>query len=153
MQQLRFRCILSPAAKRRAVHRQQGRTGGARPPPNLFEGAPSWVASPVLNPRRDAGLLSFCSWWDDGRWYRGQSPAAEHCVPAMPGIWTTDLVTDTVAGMIGKLRGRELHSAARELVGPLLSATLIGARFTNRERALCAEVVRRQAGQPADTAS
>lgn len=47
--------------------------------PRFYAGAPYWVANPVLNPRADGGLLSFCHWWDAGRWYRGESPPASDC--------------------------------------------------------------------------
>ncbi|MGW5517130.1 hypothetical protein [Nocardia africana] len=38
--------------------------------PKYCAGAPNWVADPVLNPRAATGLLSFCYWWEAGRWYR-----------------------------------------------------------------------------------
>ncbi|MFE9328883.1 hypothetical protein ACIHDR_48975 [Nocardia sp. NPDC052278] len=83
---------------------------------NLYAGAPNWVADPVLNPRVGAGLLSFCYWWDDGRWYRGGSPSIEHCTKAMPGVWTVDTAANIVAHVIEKQPSSELRSAATALV-------------------------------------
>ncbi|WP_280399592.1 hypothetical protein [Nocardia carnea] len=72
--------------------------------PRLFAGAPEWVADPVLNPRATSGLLSFCYWWEAGRWYRGESPAAAQCAAAMPGVWTTDSVRDIVSRVVTRPR-------------------------------------------------
>ncbi|MGW6423881.1 hypothetical protein ACWF82_14480 [Nocardia sp. NPDC055053] len=71
------------------------------PMPDLYAGAPVWVADPVLNGRAADGLLSFCYWWDDGAWHRGDSPASDELAPAVPGIWTTATVTEVVADVIG----------------------------------------------------
>ncbi|MFE7743075.1 hypothetical protein [Nocardia sp. NPDC057455] len=67
--------------------------------PELFAGAPDWVADPVLNPRTATGLLSFCYWWEAGRWYRGESAPIPECAPALPAVWTVG----TVAGVVGNL--------------------------------------------------
>lgn len=67
--------------------------------PELFAGAPGWVADPVLNPRVATGLLSFCYWWEAGRWYRGGSAPISECAPALPAVWTVG----TVAGVVGDL--------------------------------------------------
>ncbi|WP_328404410.1 hypothetical protein [Nocardia sp. NBC_00403] len=69
--------------------------------PKLYAGAPDWVTDPVLNPRATSGLLSFCYWWEAGHWYRGQSPPAEQCAAAVPGVWTRDTVIEIVAGLVG----------------------------------------------------
>jgi hypothetical protein len=69
--------------------------------PKLFAGAPDWVADPVLNPRAVTGLLSFCYWWEAGRWYRGESDPIPECAPALPAVWTVS----TVAGVVGSLLG------------------------------------------------
>ncbi|WP_278264893.1 hypothetical protein [Nocardia sp. AG03] len=76
--------------------------------PALYAGAPAWVADPVLNTRAGAGLLSFCYWWDDGTWYRGDSPAADHLAEAVPGIWTAET---TVRVVLGLLDGADRHAA------------------------------------------
>ncbi|WP_157762203.1 hypothetical protein [Nocardia yamanashiensis] len=71
------------------------------PLPELYRGAPDWVAAPVLNPRADSGLLSFCYWWDSDEWRRGESPAAEALRAALPGIWSTADTVDVIAQLIG----------------------------------------------------
>ncbi|MGW5383330.1 hypothetical protein [Nocardia sp. NPDC003963] len=81
--------------------------------PNLFAGAPSWVADPVLNPRAATGLLTFCYWWHDGRWHRGESDPVPQCAPAIPAVWTVA----AVAGIIGSVVGAGAGTAgAEELV-------------------------------------
>ncbi|WP_069161903.1 hypothetical protein [Nocardia altamirensis] len=68
--------------------------------PNLYAGAPDWVTNAVLNPRAAVGLLSFCFWWEGGRWYRGESPSMEQCGVALPPIWTASTVLETVARLL-----------------------------------------------------
>ncbi|WP_329412322.1 hypothetical protein OG563_07410 [Nocardia vinacea] len=84
--------------------------------PNFFAGAPEWVADQVLNPRAESGLLSFCYWWDAGRWYRGESPSAEECAPAIPGVWSADTVSDIIARLVAAQPSGEQQAAARNLV-------------------------------------
>ncbi|MFI6953430.1 hypothetical protein ACIBJI_08140 [Nocardia sp. NPDC050408] len=90
--------------------------------PKLFAGAPDWVADPVLNPRAVTGLLSFCYWWEDGRWYGGESAPIPECAPALPAAWTVS----TVAGVIGSLLG-ERSGASPEAAELLVSAAQAGA--------------------------
>ncbi|MBF6223707.1 hypothetical protein IU470_01015 [Nocardia abscessus] len=92
------------------------------PMPELYGGAPDWVADPVLNPRAASGLLSFCYWWEAGRWYRGQSPPAEQCAPAVPGVWTRETTIKIVAGTLSDRLGQD----APEAIGALLSAAEAG---------------------------
>lgn len=68
--------------------------------PKLFAGAPDWVVDPVLNPRVLTGMLSFCYWWDQGQWYRGESAPMAECAPALPAVWTADAVAKVVAGVL-----------------------------------------------------
>jgi hypothetical protein len=89
---------------------------GAAKMPRFYAGAPDWVANPVLNPRADAGLLSFCYWWDAGRWYRGESPPASDCAGAVPGVWTRDTVTGVVARKVAEQPGEHQLAAAAALV-------------------------------------
>ncbi|WP_067670665.1 hypothetical protein [Nocardia miyunensis] len=86
------------------------------PMPKLYAGAPDWVADPVLNPRAGTGLLSFCYWWEAGRWYRGQSPSAAECASAVPGMWTHDTVTDIVTDLAGHSGRGDIRYAAVALV-------------------------------------
>ncbi|WP_280272453.1 hypothetical protein [Nocardia wallacei] len=75
------------------------------PLPNLYAGAPHWVCEPVLNPRIESGLLSFCYWWEAGHWYRGESPNSDECDTAVPGMWTADTVREIVADLVPVERG------------------------------------------------
>ncbi|MGA6204485.1 hypothetical protein ACPESR_06975 [Nocardia testacea] len=73
---------------------------GSATMPNFYAGAPEWVADPILNPRAASGLMSFCYWWEGGRWYRGESPPARDCAPALPGVWAAETVADIVTRVI-----------------------------------------------------
>lgn len=94
----------------------------AEPLPNLYAGAPDWVADPVLDPRAATGLLSFCYWWDGGQWYRGESPSAEGSGRAVPGVWTADTVVDIVTGLIAD----RADESSRRAVDSLVSAAQVG---------------------------
>ncbi|MEU3558647.1 hypothetical protein [Kitasatospora sp. NPDC006786] len=88
---------------------------GDAPHPELFAGAPEWVADPLLDERAESGLLSFCYWWESGRWLRGESPVMEELATAVPGVWTGG----TVAGIVSKLArrvARDTESAVLRLV-------------------------------------
>ncbi|MCU1648176.1 MAG: hypothetical protein JWN03_8451 [Nocardia sp.] len=84
--------------------------------PDYYAGAPDWIANPVLNRRVGVGLLSFCYWWDAGRWHRGESPSAEQCAEAVPGVWTIEAVGGIVAGLIENRNGDGLLQAVVSLV-------------------------------------
>ncbi|MGW6724399.1 hypothetical protein ACWF9G_00715 [Nocardia sp. NPDC055029] len=84
--------------------------------PALYAGAPEWVADPVVNTRAGRGLLSFCYWWDNGTWYRGESPVADHLAEAVPGIWTAETATRVVVGLLGAGASERQRTAARALV-------------------------------------
>ncbi|MEU0503786.1 hypothetical protein [Nocardia sp. NPDC005998] len=86
--------------------------------PELYRGAPYWVANQVLNPRASQGILSFCYWWDGTGWYRGDSPSATEFASAIPGIWTAETVVDLVAARFGDEADQRVRAAA----GALLSA-------------------------------
>ncbi|WP_324198092.1 hypothetical protein [Nocardia beijingensis] len=90
--------------------------------PDLFAGAPAWVADPVLNPRATTGLLSFCYWWEAGRWYRGESAPIPECAPALPAVWTVG----TVAGVVGNLLD-DRSSGTPDAAELLVSAAQAGA--------------------------
>lgn len=89
---------------------------GGAPMPGLFDGAPEWIANPVLNPRAANGLLSFCYWWEGDRWYRAESPAADRLSDAVPGVWTTQTVVDVVSGLIAEEPTDEQRAAVHGLV-------------------------------------
>lgn len=84
--------------------------------PDLYRGAPAWVADPVLNARTSSGLLSFCYWWADGHWYRADSPGAGNLAEAVPGMWTADIVAGIIAGLLADEPSEFQHAAARRLV-------------------------------------
>lgn len=77
---------------------------GSATMPNFYSGAPAWVVDPVLNPRAASGLMSFCYWWEGGRWYRGESPPARECAAALPGVWTAETVAEIVTRVISPAR-------------------------------------------------
>ncbi|MBF6167408.1 hypothetical protein IU486_22005 [Streptomyces gardneri] len=89
--------------------------GGVRLP-DLYAGAPEWVASQVVNHRAAGGLLSFCYWWEKGRWHRGESPGPDRFVEAVPGVWTSDTVVDIVSGLLGDDSTAEQRVAVAGLV-------------------------------------
>ncbi|MFI6955710.1 hypothetical protein ACIBJI_19795 [Nocardia sp. NPDC050408] len=84
--------------------------------PELFAGAPDWVADPVLNPRAAAGLLSFCYWWEAGQWYRGESAPIPECAPALPAVWTVGTVADVVSTLLDDQSGGGTSGVAELLV-------------------------------------
>ncbi|MGW7228979.1 hypothetical protein [Streptomyces cyaneofuscatus] len=92
--------------------------------PDLFKGAPEWVADPVLNPRGQTGLMSFCYWWEGGSWYRGDSPPAAECATAVPGVWTKNTVADIVSGLSGIQDSPEIDQAAADLVSDSQQGTV-----------------------------
>ena len=96
---------------------------GDAPFPELFAGAPDWVTDAVLDARGSSGLMSFCYWWDGGRWCRGESPGAAEFAKAVPGVWTRD----TVGGIIASLTGREEDPAVRRATEVLVAAADIRA--------------------------
>ncbi|WP_280212576.1 hypothetical protein [Nocardia cyriacigeorgica] len=90
--------------------------------PELYAGAPEWVANPVLNARASTGLLSFCFWWDSGHWYCGESPGSQGIAEAVPGFWTFDTVVDVVL----RLLTAEPGEPERRAVAALLAAAEVG---------------------------
>ncbi|WP_245720792.1 hypothetical protein [Nocardia pseudovaccinii] len=90
--------------------------------PELFAGAPDWVADPVLNPRAATGLLSFCYWWASGQWYRGESVPIRECASALPAVWTVG----TAAGVVGSLLG-DRSGGTPDAAELLVSAAQAGA--------------------------
>lgn len=86
------------------------------PLPQLYAGAPAWVATPTLDRRAAAGLLSFCYWWEDGRWYQGESPAADAVAVALPDVWSAAATAHAVAVLIDEHPTEPLRTAAATLV-------------------------------------
>ncbi|WP_433599223.1 hypothetical protein ACQPXH_26690 [Nocardia sp. CA-135953] len=98
--------------------------------PKFFAGAPDWVADPVLNPRAATGLLSFCYWWESGRWYRGESAPMSECAPAVPAVWTVDSVAGAVASLVGE-RTENVSKATEALVFAAQSGSVTRATIAN----------------------
>lgn len=90
---------------------------GDAPFPDLFAGAPEWVADPVLDARGARGLMSFCYWWYGGRWGRGESPEPNELTTAIPGVRTAD----SVAGLVTRLVERD-DETTRRAVADLVAA-------------------------------
>ncbi|MFI7671117.1 hypothetical protein [Nocardia sp. NPDC049526] len=84
--------------------------------PNLYAGAPDWVTNAVLSPRAAVGLLSFCFWWDGERWYCGESPSVQQCGVAMPEIWQSHTVIETVARLLSGDPGTRTRTAVARLL-------------------------------------
>lgn len=113
---------------------------GAGAMPKLFAGAPDWVVDPVLNPRVMTGMLSFCYWWDQGQWYRGESAPLAECAAALPAVWTAETVAKVVAGVLDG----PSPDAAEQLVSAAQAAAVT--------RAAIAQVVGEDAGRDIDGA-
>lgn len=110
--------------------------------PDLYRGAPSWVTAEVVNSRAATGLLSFCYWWQAGRWWLGESPEPGPDAIAVPDIWIEDVVVDRVIELTG-VRGsaaaaRELRVAAETVIGAaesgLVAREALAALFWEPER-------------------
>lgn len=71
------------------------------PLPALYAGAPSWVNDTVLNTRNRNGLLSFCYWWTDGRWWRGGTDTFDELDAPLPVIWTPEETVDAMTAVVG----------------------------------------------------
>ncbi|MFE2995163.1 hypothetical protein ACFXG4_09160 [Nocardia sp. NPDC059246] len=107
------------------------------PLPNLYAGAPAWVANPVLNTRASGGMLTFCYWWERGRWYRGASPAAADLAPAVPGIWTAATVVGVISDLVAADPTDEQRSAVAEFVAAAerrdVTQAVLEAAFAERD--------------------
>ncbi|MFF2552684.1 hypothetical protein ACFVUS_16885 [Nocardia sp. NPDC058058] len=89
---------------------------GRTPLPQLYSAAPEWVANSVLNSRASGGLLTFCYWWERGRWYRAESPRATELAAAVPGIWTAGTVSDVICGLLSGDPSEESRGAVTAYV-------------------------------------
>ncbi|MGY0496975.1 hypothetical protein ACWZHB_00550 [Nocardia sp. FBN12] len=89
----------------------------AAPMPDLYAGAPAWVANATLNPRAGVGLLSFCYWWDGGRWYRAATPSTSDISAAVPGVWSRESAAAIVAALVADEPNAQTRESALGLVG------------------------------------
>lgn len=71
------------------------------PLPDLYCGAPAWVNDAVLNTRNQNGLLSFCYWWADGRWWRGATDTFDELDEPLPVIWTPEESVEAMTAVVG----------------------------------------------------
>ncbi|AYF79453.1 hypothetical protein D7D52_28340 [Nocardia yunnanensis] len=93
--------------------------------PRLYAGAPDWVTDAVLNPRAATGQLTFCYWWEDGQWFRGESPDGSGVAAAVPGIWTTGSTVDEILQAM-TAAGKSITDATKSAVATLVSAAQAG---------------------------
>ncbi|TCJ94345.1 hypothetical protein [Nocardia alba] len=100
------------------------------PMPDFYLGAPDWVAEPVINRRAENGLLTFCYWWEGGRWYRGASAGADALTPAVPGMWDARTVVDVLTGLLGAKAGQAQREAIPGLVEAAERAAVARQAFT-----------------------
>lgn len=107
----------------------------AASPSALYAGAPDWVAEPVLNSRAARGLLTFCYWWENGRWYRAASPPAARLHAALPAFWSQESVAQAVSLLVAQ-RGPEPQPAA---VDKLIAAAELGLVTREMLVAVCAD--------------
>ncbi|SUA76612.1 Uncharacterised protein [Nocardia otitidiscaviarum] len=94
------------------------------PMPRFYAGAPEWVANPVVNPRAANGLLSFCYWWENGHWYRGESPSATELASALPGMWTVETVVDLVSRLVAEQPTEQQRASVASLVSAAEAAAV-----------------------------
>lgn len=86
--------------------------------PNLYAGAPTWVANSVLNPRAATGLLTFCYWYDGSAWYRGESPLPNQFSAAIPAVADPRDLADVLA----RLTADDPTSSQRDSVSVFVTA-------------------------------
>ncbi|UGT60092.1 hypothetical protein [Nocardia asteroides] len=108
---------------------------GGEPMPELYAGAPGWVADQVLNPRAARGVLSFCYWWERDSWFRGASAPADRLTTAVPGVWTAETAVDVVCGVVSADPSDRQRAAAANLVAAaesgVVSRGTLAALFDN----------------------
>lgn len=99
------RAVLSGGADHSAL--MTGAYRGQLPWPDFYRGAPSWVSNIVLDERALGGMLSFCYWFDGGRWSRAAVEGMpgwsmiDEITPGVPGVWTTASTASLVQATIG----------------------------------------------------
>ncbi|MBF6351436.1 hypothetical protein IU448_20825 [Nocardia flavorosea] len=109
--------------------------------PDLYRGAPVWVTDDVMNTRAGRGLLTFCYWWQAGRWWHGDSPKPGAAEIAVPDIWAEDSVVGRVLTAVDSAAvpgDSELRLAAETVLGAaesgLVTRDLLEALFPDPER-------------------
>lgn len=102
-----------------------------QPLPDLYRGAPEWVNDTVLNSRNQNGLLSFCYWWTEGQWWRGDTDTFDELDDPLPPIWTPKECIAAMTTVVGSgaewACGQLLAAAEARTVTPeLLTAVFAG---------------------------
>ncbi|MEC3913311.1 hypothetical protein [Nocardia sp. CDC160] len=97
-----------------------------KPLPELYAGAPDWITDAILNPRAVSGLLSFCYWWENGNWYRGESPAGQGLAEAVPGVWTAEATVDIIVDVLAGATEQPVSDLTRTAVATLVAAAEAG---------------------------
>ncbi|MYR07537.1 hypothetical protein GTV32_15050 [Gordonia sp. SID5947] len=92
--------------------------------PDLYAGAPIWVGDSTLNARTRAGMLSFCWWYENGRWYRGESPDAAACAAAVPAVRSTGETARVIGETFTEAPSESLLTVANAFVGAVEFGTL-----------------------------
>ncbi|WP_446224409.1 hypothetical protein ACTWPB_04265 [Nocardia sp. IBHARD005] len=99
---------------------------GGAPLPSLYAGAPDWVTDAILNPRAGTGQLSFCYWWDQQAWFRGESPDGPALTETVPGVWTTETTVGVITAAMETANGHPPSEDTITTVETLVLATEAG---------------------------
>lgn len=102
-----------------------------QPPPDLYTGAPAWVNDIVLNARIRNGLLSFCFWWADGHWHRGNIDTVDEFDTAGPAIRTIDETVRAMTSQTGAGGEDECRNLLRAASGHTATHSDVAAIFIN----------------------
>ncbi|GAC69328.1 hypothetical protein GS4_23_01250 [Gordonia soli NBRC 108243] len=92
--------------------------------PDLYRGAPAWVTNVTLNNRIEGGLLTFCYWYSDGHWFKGDSPPSDECADAVPAFWAADVTADVIARVLADNPSETLTVTANAFVSACESGTV-----------------------------
>ncbi|GAB2562448.1 hypothetical protein [Nocardia heshunensis] len=99
---------------------------GGKPLPEFYAGAPDWITDAILNPRAASGQLSFCYWWENGRWHRGESPGGQGLVEAVPGIWTAEATVGIIANVLATATEQSVSDTVKTSIATLVAAAEAG---------------------------
>lgn len=105
---------------------------GGEPLPDLYTGAPPWVNDSVLNTRNRNGLLTFCFWWANDRWYRGATDTSDELNDPIPLIWTPDKTVRAMTSQTGPGTGDQCESLLTAATNHSATPDDVAAIFTNK---------------------
>lgn len=109
--------------------------------PDLYTGAPAWVNDTVLNTRNRNGLLSFCFWWTEGRWYRGGTNTAGEVEESLPPVLTADQAVQTIIGQTGPGTEDQCRALLNAASNHTATADDVAAIFVNHPDAAIAAAI------------